>query len=807
MSTCDDYLKEHNFYDFQLISTMGFDKAGIDKIKENKDVKQVEGGKTLDLILSPYSEKSSESKDEKDNTVFKVHSMPDKINTLSIVDGRLPKAQDECVLDYEYAKDKKILGKYLEVSKENKSDDLEKLKEHKLKVVGIVNAPTYLNIERGTTEAGSGVVTGYIYTPMSNFDMDYFTEAYVKTYVNEPLHSKEYDKAIKKVKTSIKKSAEKAADLRYDEIVTKMMTLMSQRLLTNSYSSPSQGLSGASADLPSKPEVYVLDRDYNIGYTCFDSDTEIINSVSAVFPLFFILVAALVCMTTMTRLVDDNRTQIGVLKALGYGNFQVMNMYLFYSGSAAFLGSLAGFFIGTMIIPKVIWKAYGSVYSFNPNLNLVFNFKLGAICLIAALVCSMGSTMMSCLNDFKVVPAELIRPRAPKSGKKILLERITPLWNKIGFLYKISLRNIFRYKKRLFMMVIGISGCTALLVTGFGIKDSVSNIVDYQYGEIFHYDYAVNFKYNQDEKKENEFVESTKDTIKDSLFVHQSTVKFVKGKTNKSIRMVVSNGKDFGKFIDLHNKGKKVDFPKDGDVVISQRYARDYNVKVGDTITLRTDSMKTIKAKVSGIFENYIYTYCYMTPKTYKDDIGEEPDINSALVITKSQSKDAVYKSAAEVKALSSVSAITLNDEFKDRVNTMLGSLGAVIALVVISAGALAFIVLYNLTNINITERIREIATIKVLGFYPRETSSYVFRENFFLTGISAVVGLFLGKLLHSFVISKIRVDVVTFDTTISPMSFILSVVLTFVFAIIVSFVMYFKLGKISMTESLKSIE
>lgn len=553
------------------------------------------------------------------------------------------------------------------------------------------------------------------------------------------------------------------------------------------------------------PEVYVLNRESNVGYLCFDSDSQIVDSIAAIFPIFFFLVAALVCMTTMTRMVDEQRTQIGVFKALGYGSGRILGKYLFYSGSAALIGSVAGFAGGTVIFPTVIWSAYGMMYDFSDSINYVFNGPLAVLCVVVSLVCSMGATLFSCLGDFRIVPAELIRPKAPKSGKRILLERIHFIWNHLSFLYKVSFRNIFRYKKRFFMMVLGVSGCTALLLTGFGLNDSVRDIVNYQYDEISTYDYSVTFSDGRSEEEQEEFDEEISSYAEPAAFVHQESADLVMGSAAKNMTLIVTEGGSLDGFIDLHRGGEELSYPEDGQVIICKKYAEEYKIEPGDTVTLRDMDMHSAEFTVSGICDNYVMGYVYMTPETYKDAWGITAEYETAFV--KVHDSENVYTAASETGSLSGVTAVSINAEFRDRVNTMMESLNAIIVLIVISAGALAFIVLYNLTNINITERIREIATIKVLGFYARETSSYVFREIFFLTGISAVVGLGLGKILHTFVINLIRVDMIYFEPRLVWPSYVYSVALTFLFAVIVMFVMYFKLQRISMTESLKSIE
>lgn len=552
---------------------------------------------------------------------------------------------------------------------------------------------------------------------------------------------------------------------------------------------------------------YAFTRSINTGYVSFDSDSSIVNGIARVFPVFFFMVAALVCMTTMTRMVEEQRSQIGVLKALGYSNRKVMGKYLFYSGSAASVGAVLGFFAGCRLFPVVIWKAYGMMYSFEDHVAYLIDWKLGAVSLAVALICSMGATWFSCAEDFRVAPAELIRPKAPKSGKRILLERISPLWNRIGFLHKVSLRNIFRYKKRFFMMVLGICGCTALLIAGFGINDTIKDIANLQFREIDLYDYSVTFDKNMTAADQTGFLKYSGDDVKDALFVHASSVTLVKGGKQKSISLIASDGETFGKFISLHSGREKIAFPGDGEAVICKKLSNQYHLKKGQQITLRDKNYHTMKVRISGICDNYVNDFLYLSTGTYASGFGTAPSFKLAYVIASGSSSSVVHKAAAQSAGYRDAAATSVNSDVRDLVNNMMQSLNAVIVLVVLCAGALAFIVIYNLTNINITERIREIATIKVLGFYHKETMAYVFRENLFMTAISALVGIPLGKVFLTFVMSQINVDLIYFSLRITPRSYVLSVILTFVFAVIVGIPMSGKLRRVSMTESLKSVE
>ncbi len=559
------------------------------------------------------------------------------------------------------------------------------------------------------------------------------------------------------------------------------------------------------------PDNYVLDRQTNVGYVCFDNDTGIVEGIAKVFPIFFFLVAALVCMTTMSRMIEEQRTQIGVLKALGYSRNQILSKYIFYSASSALIGGVGGFFAGTYIFTWVIWEAYKMMYGFS-EVIFVFDWLLGGFALLAALICSVGTTLYACYHELSQVPAQLIRPKSPSAGKRIFLEKIPFVWNRLKFLQKVSVRNVFRYKKRFFMMILGICGCTALLITGLGIRDSIKNVVSMQYDEIYHVDYEVLFNHGLTPEDQSAFAEENKEYIEQCLFIYSGSVDARTGGQVKSVNLIVCDDDNpIDKFIDLHNDDGRLEYPGEGEGIINSNLAHTLGVKKGDSLTVYDSEQNALTVKITGLCDNYVYNYLYINDATYRSAWGA-PEINTAFILgTQAAGEDDAELSRHEIGAAlmdaESVSSVSVTEDFKARITNMMKSLDYVIALVVLCAGALAFIVLYNLTNINITERIREIATIKVLGFYQNETAQYVFRENITLTAISALVGLPLGCWLHRFVMEKIKIDLLSFDVHITLLSYVLGVLGTFVFAMIVNLVMRRKLNKISMAESLKSIE
>lgn len=556
-----------------------------------------------------------------------------------------------------------------------------------------------------------------------------------------------------------------------------------------------------------KPETYVLDRNTNVGYVCLKNDSGVVKGIANVFPVFFFLVAALICMTTMNRMVEEQRTQIGVLKALGFSEGKIMGKYLFYSGSAAISGTLIGYVLGIHFFPLVIITAYGIVYKMG-GIYYVSDLPLALVSLTVAVLCSVGTTWLSCHKELKEVAADLMRPKAPKAGKRVFLEHVPFIWKRLKFLQKVSVRNIVRYKKRFFMMVIGISGCTALLVMGFGVRDSVVAVADQQYEEIQLYDIGVTLKAGKmpgeaDLKSLDSALEKENAA---GMYAMEKTIDLVTDKGTKSIHMVaVENPDEVGDFISLHTKKQEpIAYPKEGEAVLSKKVAETYAVKKGDTILLRDSDNNEMHLKVTGICENHIYNYVYIAPESYEKQIG---DVVFKNVYVRLPDASDIHEVSAALMKADGVTAVTVNSDMLSRISQMMSCMNYIVIIIIICAGALAFIVLYNLNNINITERVREIATIKVLGFYPKETASYVFRENMVLTAIGCGLGLILGKWFHRFVMGEIQIDMVSFNVQINAVSYLFSVLLTMGFAWIVNCMMTGKLERINMAESLKSID
>lgn len=1108
VGTGEKYLREHGFYDYRLLSTAGLRKEELLLLTEKEDVLAVEGAISFDIM---YLDEAG------NNSVLKAHSITEQINQLELVKGRMPAEPYECVVD-SLLMDQVGIGRKIKLSPNNAEEDRERFSYEEYTVVGIVQSPLYIQFERGSTSLGSGVVSGFFYIPIEGFEMDYYTEAYVRFDKAFSIYSDDYKNYIDKKLPMWEQYAEEIAHLSYEGILAdgrkqlaeakdelaneksdaeaeladakqklddakvelddgekqladakkeledargtieknekdllkaeeelpekekeledgekeweqglaewkagktllsqskiellmaqvkldeqkstveenETMLMMGATLLQTSETSllstkqsleaekqrldeeeqelnelygegniPEEMLSSlqgrreqntsnmqeveaeladlalqkeeletgkaalaqgkatiatyqkqisdgmaqiiagekeladakveldkaeaqiiagkraleegkiqiregksqledakeelaegeatllekeqefldgkqeyedglkeyeeglaefheeiadaedkiakAEKDLAEleEPDSYVLGRDTNVGYVCFENDSAIIEGIAKIFPVFFFLVAALVCITTMNRMVEEQRTQIGVLKALGYRESTIMSKYMVYSGTAAIVGCVIGYIGGTLLFPNVIWYAYGIMYSMEALIYL-FNWKLALISFVVSVICSMGATWFSCRMELSEVAAQLMRPKSPKAGKRIFLEHITFLWKRLSFLSKVSIRNIVRYKKRLFMMVMGISGCTALLVTGFGVKDSISNVVTKQFEDVQKFDLSISLKDGYTEQMGEQITELT--GLGEDAYVHagESAYDLVTEAGRKALTLVVfDSDEDMAPFIGLQTTEKEpIPFPKEGNIVLNNKLAESFEIQVGDVITLQNKDMQEITATVSGICENYISNYAYIGRETYKQQIGKEAEFKSVYLNLPPETER--HQIAAALMQEDEVVTVTVNNDMVERLNSMMKSLDLIVVVIILCAGGLAFIVLYNLTNINITERIREIATIRVLGFNKRETQSYIFNENMVLVGLGALVGLVLGYYLHGFVMGEVTIDLISFDIHIRPISYGYSVLLTFVFAWLINRIMGGKLEHISMTESLKSVD
>ena len=561
----------------------------------------------------------------------------------------------------------------------------------------------------------------------------------------------------------------------------------------------------------SKSVWYVRNRDDNPGYDTFTQNADRLDAVASVFPLFFLLVAILVCVTTMTRLIEEKRTEIATFKALGYGNASIIAKFVIYSLIAGVTGSVIGTAIGVATLPFIIYNAYKIMYYIG-DITLVLNVPIILMGILAAILCTTAVSIIVCAKSLRLKPAQAMRPKAPKPGKRILLERITPLWKHMSFTAKLTARNLFRYKARLCMTVIGVAGCTALIVAAFGLLNSFDPLTEVQFGEVFHYDAVVVPKDGGSEKQLDYLVKKAEkdEDVKRAMLCMQEEITIDAHGKHYSAPLTINVFSDtahFDEIVHLQERESKNPLTlDDSGVMINEKYAATNKLKVGDTVKIK-GKIGTAEAKIAGIYEQYINNYLYMTPKLYHELFKKQPVYNMLCVSLDEAKGDRADNFSSQMLSDNRIVAVTFMAEKITEFKNMLNSLNMVVLVMIVCAAALAFVVLYNLTNINIAERVREIATFKVLGFYNRETSSFIYKENIILTLMGIAVGLGLGILLTGFIVRTVEIDNVMFGREIYFTSYLYAAGLTMLFSLLVNGVMSFKIKAINMVESLKSVE
>ena len=748
--TGERYLAEQKFYDFQLVSSVGFLPESLENARLPQGIAEAEGGVSLD-VLTPHEEAVE---------VFRLYSLPDRLNVPTLVEGRMPQNANECLADARQF-GLSDLGKTLSVSGNTPEETKKLLSAQSFTIVGTVDSPLHIGIDRGQSKLGSGSVFSYAYLPADAFLTEHYTQISLSMDTDAPLYSEAYRAQVKALQAEVE-------------------SLCAE--LTKATGLPSQS--------------YVLTREDNAGYVNFDNDTRIIHSVAGLFPLFFILIAILVCVTTMTRMVDEERTQIGVLKAIGFSDGRIIGKYLLYALAATLPGWLIGFFLFTWLLPVVFWSAYQVLYQFAP-MSYLFSFPLALITLGFSLLCILGSTYLSCRRELRAVAAELIRPRAARSGKRILLERIRPLWRRLSFLQKITLRNMFRYKQRLAMMLVGIGACAGLLLTGFGLRDSMVFIADRQYGQIQRYELEAYYAEGAQCLVEAELANAQAAHVRlESVELEGETQSY------RALLLRFAPESGFDEFWHFASDGERIALPEAGQALINFQTAKRLNLQVGDRLTFSTSEREVGSVEISGIFDSYIQNHIVLSTQTY--DALFSPGENNCLLLKSTDDAAALAERIIGLPAVTGVSNLTAT---RDNANKVLTALNIIIALVVGFAASLSFIVIFNLTNINLAERSREIATVQVLGFDRRETASYALRENVVLSALASLLGLPFGVLLHSTVMDMVDIDLFSFATELRPISYVIAFTLSLSFAAVVNVLMRRQIRKINMAESLKAVE
>lgn len=783
--SADVYFDNNNFMDLRIISTLG--------LSEN-DIEQLENLECVETIMPSYSYDIMMNGSNNETYVTRLHSIPEynilDINKGKLIEGRFPTNQNEILIEKrkDFNTDLKINDKIF-VSDDNKETNVIINKE--FTVVGFIESSYYISSERESSTVGNGTINLIGYIPENCFILNAYTDAYLTIDNAKELNtfSKNYDELIDTSKNKIELLSDTLKNERFDEI-----------------KSDAQG----KINSIEYPKWYILDRHTNTGFESFNINTEKVESIAKVFPIFFFLVATLVSLTTMTRMVEEERIQIGTLKALGYTNLSIAFKYVLYAALASILGSGIGLLVGLKLFPSVIWNAYDMMFRL-PPLITEFNVKYATLSSITAIACTIIATLFACYNTLSENPAKLMLPRVPKAGKRIFLEYITPIWNRMKFSHKITARNLIRYKKRFFMTVIGVAGCTALLVTGFGLRDSIGDIILKQFGEIFKYNMVVSLKDAELIDKESTLSNTLNDKniISNYTQISQNEVTVSFSHDDMKLTPTITIFKDstqVERFINLRNRSNKKPIAfNDNSVIITEKAAEKLDIEIGDIIYVEDNDKNKATLRVTNITENYVYGYIYVSEKTYLDAFNKEPEYNTIIANTTESTKTIRDSISTKLLEVDIVNSVNFTDVIKKQYTNLLNNIDYIVIVIILCAGLLAFIVLYNLTNINITERIKEIATLKVLGFYDYEVSAYIYRETFILSIIGALTGLLCGVFLHSFVVKTAEVESMMFGRSIYPLSFIYSFSLTILFTIIVNLSMRKSLKNINMVESMKA--
>ena len=889
-NTAEIYLEDSNIYDLNLVSTIGFEAEDIEKVKQDENVLIAEGSYIQDVLID----------NDETTLAVRLNSIPNSdINILDLVDGNMPEAKNECVIDtrlhnmYGFN-----IGDIIEVRSGNDDIDIEDLVNvMEFEVVGIGRNPLYLSQYYGTTPLGSGELKGLLMVNEEIFESDVYSSIFVKTNKSQNYNyiedEDEYEKEMESIGYSILESLKSNTQKRCDELYSDLqkeisdgeneikdaeqkikdsekelneaeekikeqediwnevkkqyevnallnpgsVTTISQEMITatlEKIDESKEELEEKREEFESKREdaekeikdnkeklddaKYTLDNfsvdiyenclTKNESYVSLKNDLVKIGMMGKVFPLMFFIVAALVTITTVSRTIEDERGNIGILKALGYGNFTIARKFVIYSILTTVIGTVLGIIVGYTVILQILYTSYSSLYVM-PDLKSELNWPYILLVIAISALSIILVTLFIVIRSLREKASELMRPKSAKEGKNIFLEKISPLWKCLNFFYKSSFRNIFRYKRRLIMAIIGIAGCTALIYTGFALKASIDSTAERQFSLVKPYDMEINLKNEYPKDKIEDVIEYVKglDDIEEVTPVRQQTTTLYVNDKFKDIYYVVMDKKDIGNFIKLKERTTDDTFKlTNRGVVLTEKLAKTYGVKVGDKVELGDEVNKT-EVKVTGITENYLYNYVYFTPKMYEEIFDTEIKYNQLFANTDDLHGEEFDDVVEEIKDNDKITGVILTEMLNSEYHKSLNSLTSIVLLCISCASILSIIVLVNLNIINIAERKRELATLKVLGFYEKEVSSYVFRENIILTVIGVLAGMLLGTFVLGIIIQSAEVDTIMLPNELSINSLCYAGALTILFTIITNFFMNPKIKKIDMIDSLKSVE
>ena len=846
--SASQFVDKQELSNLQIISTSGLTKED-EKLAETVPNAEIESGYQLFYA------------DSDKNQVVKLYSYDkdNQQNQLIVKSGNLPKKDNEIVLDEKAKKEGYRLNQMYKI------DQPDQLKRKNFKIVGFIQSPMYISTEeRGLSNVGNGSVDFFAYLPENNFSSEIKSVIYLRfsNVDGKETYGKAYEKKMnqnidKVEKLFAERPQERAAEIKAEaekdllprkvEVTDNLAKVdagqkeldqakaqLEQQAIMVPTGNPElakaqeeldaqqkeltrnreqlvdaqQKISDSEKEISElKTPSYSFDqRADNPGFQEYGDLSERIAAIANVFPIFFFFIAALITFTTMTRMVEENRREIGTLKALGYSRFEISIKYIIYALSAAAIGIVLGSVIGTHTLPRLIFVLSSDRYNFS-GVTAFYLPRPIFQASIAFLFASLGAALLVLFRELHEKPADLLQPKAPKPGKRIFLERLTPIWSRMSSNSKVSYRNLFRYKSRMIMAVIGIAGCAALMVAGVGLKDSLSSVGDKQFGPIIDYDAIVTLKDQPDEAKVNMIFSQNKKLTSELAMMNQTVELKQKGQANQKLTMMVPKDRQkFKEYLHLKNQGEKFNLPNDG-AVITQKMAELFNLEKGDSLTVHDEDQQTFEVKIANIADNYLGNFLYLSKDYYQQARGKDFKMNSYLLkskkMTKSEEKELSQKLLSSGQVVNT-SFISTQIEAQEQ---SMDNLDGIVWIFVVLSGLLAFIVLYNLTNINVSERVRELSTIKVLGFYDREVTSYIFRENFVFTILGILFGYGLGIILTKFILDQASMETITFPLVIRLGAYLSSGGLTILFSVIVMVATHFRLRHINMIDALKSNE
>ena len=757
-----EYYNDKNAMDIKILSTLGFNDDDILAISKVNDIDVAVGTYSIDTLVN--------------DEVVRVHALEEAINEVLLISGKLPTKNNECVADAVFYK----VGDKIKIR-----DDSNNLSVLEYDVVGTVYSPLYTGNEYGSSDIGNGKLKSFIYVDKDNFNYEYYTEVFVSIDIDKDddiPYADDYNDKVDDVIDNLEDIKIERLGIRTLEIVNSSYGMITK-----------ESLSGH--------DWFIMDRDEAMAsYSILGSQYTQVTTIANIIPIFFIIIVALMTSNTMARMVTEERGEMGTFLSLGFSNKKVISTYLMYVLSATLTGAVLGYFIGTITLPQLVYNCFPIYF---PEIKYSFDLGLLLLSVFVSCVLMISVTIYYCVKELKNKPAYLLRPVAPKSGKKILLERCNFIWNRLSFSMKITMRNISRYKNRVLITLIGTSGCTFLIMLGFALRDSISMVGTKQYNDIFKYDNLIILNKEVLEMTDELSLEFS-NLISDELLLSQSSYKAISDKDNLDVYVVVPDDEElFSEYFILKEENSEKRLSINDGIIVTPKIAERFDVGIGETLTIESSDKTKYRFKINAITENYVSNYIYMTKEKYKEIFRE--DVTYNVVVSKNvEDSDMI---ARKLLDSGKILSINFSKDLLKSANEMVDGLNEVVVLLVVISCMLAFTVLYNLTSINISERTREIATLKVLGFRDLESNEYIYRETFITVIVGIILGLIITPPLHGIVMDFLEVDTLVFLKTIKIESYLYAAILTFIFAIIMQWVTFIKMKNINMIESLKSVE